>query len=516
MTTEIDLGRKLFGKGKASRTSSIRRGVTASASSEGLVSVLLDGSDVPVSLRCTGSYDAGQTVHVSNDGGVYSIMGDVGSNGADSFEETDPTVPDWAKQPDKPTYTASEVGALPASTHIPSKVSELSNDAGYLTGIPNEYVTDSEIASKDYATRSYVDSSTITTHRLAKQLSEQGWYRFAVVNVGADTGKPRSEVLRLIFGGKWESSYPRGFVVEAYVGCYQNGVFRQYPAQDDPAQITKVRMTTMGVNPNVFYFDAYYAPTIVNTVCLAIQTPFGTCEPIDFEPVSETSESGYVELALTKDGFLGALNTDNLSDYLPLNGGSLNDDASVKFTRYGNRFLTINGDCLDFDMSGVGGMWAVSLANLKDAKGVDRAMIGALGTKDDGLLYMFVGGDYANPHIKIEADGSVSFLGVPKANGSIMALKSEIPTNVSQLANDAGYLSAVPSEYVTESELSAKGYATQSAVNSAQTTANNAASAASAAQTAANSKAPAHTYGTADLTAGSSSLATGTLYLVYE
>lgn len=32
-----------------------------------------------------------------------------------TVEETDPTVPDWAKQPSKPTYTASEVGALPSS-----------------------------------------------------------------------------------------------------------------------------------------------------------------------------------------------------------------------------------------------------------------------------------------------------------------------------------------------------------------------------------------------------------------
>lgn len=31
-------------------------------------------------------------------------------------EETDPTVPAWAKQPSKPTYTAEEVGALPDST----------------------------------------------------------------------------------------------------------------------------------------------------------------------------------------------------------------------------------------------------------------------------------------------------------------------------------------------------------------------------------------------------------------
>lgn len=31
-------------------------------------------------------------------------------------EETDPTVPTWAKQPTKPTYTASEVGADPTGT----------------------------------------------------------------------------------------------------------------------------------------------------------------------------------------------------------------------------------------------------------------------------------------------------------------------------------------------------------------------------------------------------------------
>lgn len=46
-------------------------------------------------------------------------------------EESDPTVPEWAKQPKKPTYTATEVGALPEDTQIPSKVSELENDAQY-------------------------------------------------------------------------------------------------------------------------------------------------------------------------------------------------------------------------------------------------------------------------------------------------------------------------------------------------------------------------------------------------
>lgn len=71
-------------------------------------------------------------------------------------KETDPTVPEWAKQPNKPQYTAQEVGALPSDTEIPdisglatkaeleskadiesipSKVSLLDNDAGYITDI---------------------------------------------------------------------------------------------------------------------------------------------------------------------------------------------------------------------------------------------------------------------------------------------------------------------------------------------------------------------------------------------
>ena len=47
--------------------------------------------------------------------------------------ETDPTVPAWAKAATKPTYTASEVGALPSTTKIPSKTSDLTNDSDYIT-----------------------------------------------------------------------------------------------------------------------------------------------------------------------------------------------------------------------------------------------------------------------------------------------------------------------------------------------------------------------------------------------
>lgn len=37
-----------------------------------------------------------------------------------AIQESDPTVPDWAKETEKPTYTAEEVGALPKDTKIPT------------------------------------------------------------------------------------------------------------------------------------------------------------------------------------------------------------------------------------------------------------------------------------------------------------------------------------------------------------------------------------------------------------
>ena len=47
-----------------------------------------------------------------------------------SYTETDPTVPSWAKQSTKPTYTATEVGALPSNTTF---VSSFNGNTGAIT-----------------------------------------------------------------------------------------------------------------------------------------------------------------------------------------------------------------------------------------------------------------------------------------------------------------------------------------------------------------------------------------------
>ena len=83
----------------------------------------------PISVLDASTAETNQ-VPVADGNGNWSWQTQQSGTGS---EETDPTVPNWAKQPNKPTYTADEVGALPDTTKIPSKTSDLQNDSGFLT-----------------------------------------------------------------------------------------------------------------------------------------------------------------------------------------------------------------------------------------------------------------------------------------------------------------------------------------------------------------------------------------------
>lgn len=64
----------------------------------------------------------------------------------------DSDISEWAKQPNKPTYTAGDVGALPDSTDIPQNTSDLTNDSGFITNSVNNllnYYLKSETYTKE-------------------------------------------------------------------------------------------------------------------------------------------------------------------------------------------------------------------------------------------------------------------------------------------------------------------------------------------------------------------------------
>lgn len=68
-------------------------------------------------------------------------------------------------------------------------------------------------------------------------------------------------------------------------------------------------------------------------------------------------------------------------------------------------------------------------------------------------------------------NGKYEKLGTREIDLTAYAKKTELPTKTSQLTNDSGFLTGVPAEYVTETELNGKGYQTGAQVTQAITNA---------------------------------------------
>lgn len=158
------------------------------------------------------------------DGNVVEKEAPEGGGGG-VVEETDPTVPAWAKEPHPPTYTkedvglanvanvlqyseenpppypvwtvnnkggnvtltASDVGALPASTSIPSKTSQLSNDSGFIT----KAVAD--------LTNYYLKTETYTREEINQKISAIPKFSISVVSALPANGD--ATTIYLVGGG---------------------------------------------------------------------------------------------------------------------------------------------------------------------------------------------------------------------------------------------------------------------------------------------------------------------------
>lgn len=101
---------------------------------------------------------------------------------------------DWVKQQNKPTYTAEEVGALPDTTVIPSKTSDLQNDSGFLTKIPDNYLsgTDKTLSVSGKAADAKATGDKITelsadiSNKLNKNQGSENSGKIAGINESGD------------------------------------------------------------------------------------------------------------------------------------------------------------------------------------------------------------------------------------------------------------------------------------------------------------------------------------------
>lgn len=105
----------------------------------GTTTTLDPGQNATSEVVANGTDDAGNPKYKLNFGIPKGYDGSGGSGGggtADSVQWANVlNKPSWVNSSTKPAYTASEVGALPSDTQIPSKTSQLTNDSGFTTSV---------------------------------------------------------------------------------------------------------------------------------------------------------------------------------------------------------------------------------------------------------------------------------------------------------------------------------------------------------------------------------------------
>ena len=103
----------------------------------GTTTTLDPGQQATSEVVANGTDESGNPKYKLNFGIPKGYDGAGGSGGggtADSVQWANVlNKPSWVNSATKPTYTASEVGALPSDTQIPSRTSQLTNDSGFTT-----------------------------------------------------------------------------------------------------------------------------------------------------------------------------------------------------------------------------------------------------------------------------------------------------------------------------------------------------------------------------------------------
>lgn len=178
----------------------------------------------------------------------------------------------------------------------------------------------------------------------------------------------------------------------------------QTPSAAPTDMMTWVSSVTAGevrytpVNALTANFNKYTLPTATSSALGGIKLGY-TDSGKNYKVQVDGSGNAYVNVPWTDT---------NTTNFLPLAGGTLNADATIKLSTYGTRFLTLSGNSISADMSNETGGWAGSFASVKAPGGDTTTMLGWYGGAS-GLTHIFMGGTYSSPYMKMTKAGQFTF-----------------------------------------------------------------------------------------------------------
>ena len=348
-------------------------------------------------------------------------------------------MPDYALKTDIPT--------------VPTKTSELTNDTGFITTIPTEYITESELNEKGYLTEHQdismkADKTELHSHDNKTVLDSITETKITEWNNKSDfdgnynslTNKPNIPTVDVnknyvdtqlaTKANKSEIPSLDGYATETYV---QNKIAEASLSGEEvdlSGLATKDELATKA--------DISSIPT--KTSQLNNDSGFITSVPSEYITESELDAKGYLTEHQDITGKADKIYVDT----------ELAKKANVSHDHSYND-LTDKPTIPSVDNLATKEELTNSLAT--------KANKSEIPSLEGYATEIFVTNKIAEASL---SGGEVDLSGLAtKAELATKADKTAIPTKTSQLTNDKGYLTSVPSEYVTETELNAKGYLTE-------------------------------------------------------
>ena len=310
---------------------------------------------------------------------------------------------------------------------IPTKTSDLINDVGYLTSIPDEYVTDSELNSKGYLTEHQDISGKVDKVNGKSLISDDEIERLSTLknyddtNIYLQLNDIENEINELKEGNIDVDL--TNYVTKSELSSKADKTeLHSHSNKNVLDGITSDKIVEWD-NKSAFsgnYNDLINKPTIPTKVSELTNDEGYLTE------YQDVSWDAIIEKPTTFEPSSHSHSINDISDYP-------NDLATKDYVEDAINNAKLEGGDVQVDLSAY-------------AKKTD------LHSHSNKTIL-----DEITTSKITEWDNKSDFSG----NYNDLTNKPTIPTKTSQLTNDSGFITTVPSEYITETELNAKGYLTQ-------------------------------------------------------
>ena len=325
---------------------------------------------------------------------------------------------------------------------IPTKVSQLTNDSGYINKIPEEYITETKLNDKNYATQNELATglSNLENAKAEKSDVKKLSSSYDALSTKVSNNETAIGAINTTLGTKADISttYTKTEV--------DKKISDLVDSSPEALDTLNELAAALGDDPN-------FATTVMNE----IGTKADANHNHDTAYATKSSEHTHSNKTV-----LDGITEENISSW------SAKSDFSGNYNDLTNKPVipTVPTDISELN-NDVGYITSIPSEYVTEtelnAKGylTEHQDISNLATKNE--LH-----SHSNKTVLDEITSAkiASWDNKSDFSGSYNDLSDKptipiVPTKVSEFTNDAGYLTSIPSEYVTENELNEKGYLTE-------------------------------------------------------